>query len=121
MLLLLLSVMCYRRKSSIEAVPKTCWLLGWTLWLSYLTFTLGWIVAEVGRYPSVVYGLLTQYELVLPSLSVTEAATSLAMFSVLDVSLVSTMIYIRYRTVTRGRSEIDGNYLEEHQISDPLL
>ncbi len=112
--------MLHRRKSSIEAHPKTLRALGWTLWLPYLTFTSGWIVAEVGRYPFVVYGLLTQYDAVSPSLTVTEAATSLAMFFVADVFLVSTMIYISHRTVTRGLPEIDGNYLEEHQIPDPF-
>ncbi len=73
-------------------------------------------MAEVGRYPFVVYGLLTQYDAVSPSLTVTEAATSLAMFFVADVFLVSTMIYISHRTVTRGLPEIDGNSLEEHQF-----
>ena len=120
MFALFATIMLHRRKSGIEAHPKTLRALGWTLWLPYLTFTSGWIVAEVGRYPFVVYGLLTQYDAVSPSLTVTEAATSLAMFFVADVFLVSTMIYISHRTVTRGLPEIDGNYLEEHQIPDPF-
>lgn len=77
-------------------------------------------MAEVGRYPFVVYGLLTTYDAVTHSHSVTEADTSSAMFFVADVFLVSTMIYISHRTVTRGLPEIDGNYLEEHTIPDPF-
>lgn len=78
------------------------------------------MLAVVCRYPFVVYGCSLQTVAVSPSLTVLVAATSLAMFFVSDVFLVSTKFYISHRLVTRGLPEKSGNYLEEHQIPDPL-
>ncbi|MFR7699833.1 MAG: cytochrome ubiquinol oxidase subunit I, partial [Lacticaseibacillus paracasei] len=120
MFALFATIMLHRRQSAIEDHPKTLRTLGWVLWLLYLTFTSGWIVAEVGRYPFVVYGLLTQYDAVSPSVTVTEAGTSLALFLMADIFLVTTMIYISHRTVKRGLPQITGDYPEDRTIPDPF-
>jgi cytochrome d ubiquinol oxidase subunit I len=52
--------------------------------------------------------------------TVTEAGTSLALFLMADIFLVTTMIYISHRTVKRGLPQITGDYPEDRTIPDPF-
>jgi cytochrome bd ubiquinol oxidase subunit I len=74
----------------------------WFLWATFLSFPAGfiavlcgWITAEVGRQPWVVYGLLRTSEAVTPSLTGGEAAFSLfAYIAVYAVVYTYGVIYI---------------------------
>ncbi|ERL65663.1 cytochrome ubiquinol oxidase subunit I [Schleiferilactobacillus shenzhenensis] len=110
------TILLHRRHKLIEEHRKTLRTLGWVLWLPYITITAGWIVAEVGRYPFVVYGLLTQYDAVSPNLTMPVVAVSLGLFFIVDAFLITTMITLSHRALKRGLPALSG--LEHDEDDD---
>ena len=82
---------------------------GWlrTLFIGGLTLPtiaiqLGWIAAEVGRQPWIVYGVMKTHEGVSKVVSAPEIATSIALFGVIYLLLGSVWIYLLRREVLHG-------------------
>lgn len=69
--------------------------------LGFVAVIAGWIVAEVGRQPWVVYGLLRTAEASTPVSTATVAASLTALLIVYNVLLV-TFLYFSYRLVRTG-------------------
>ena len=74
---------------SVQLVCKRIETQRWLLWVIFLSFPVGfiatltgWFVAEVGRQPWTVYGVLRTADAVTPFLTSPEVATTLAMFVV---------------------------------------
>jgi cytochrome d ubiquinol oxidase subunit I len=70
--------------------------------LPYLAAQLGWIVAEVGRQPWIVYGVLKTADAVSRSVSVAQVVGSLAGFTLLYGGLGVIDIYLLAKTAKRG-------------------
>ena len=82
---------------------------GWYLWimvlaipLPYIAGQLGWIVAELGRQPWIVYGLLKTSDAVSRSVSTAQVVGSLAGFTLLYGTLGVVDIYLLARYARKG-------------------
>jgi cytochrome d ubiquinol oxidase subunit I len=80
------------------------------MWFPYLTLISGWIVAEVGRYPFVVYGVLTQFDAVSPNMTMGKIITSICIFVVLDLTLIAVMLTLSHRAVKQGIPTIEDTF-----------
>jgi cytochrome d ubiquinol oxidase subunit I len=70
--------------------------------LPYIAGQLGWIVAEVGRQPWIVYGVLKTTDAVSRSLSTSQVAASLAGFTLLYSGLGAIDIYLLSKSAKQG-------------------
>lgn len=84
----------------------------WLLWVfvfavcaPYLANQAGWIAAEVGRQPWVVYGLLRTSEAVSKTVGVWEVAFSIALFSLVYVLLFGIWVYVLDNKIKHGPQE----------------
>ena len=85
----------------------------WFLWITFLSFPpgfiailTGWFTAEVGRQPWVVFGLLRTADAVTPSLTVSQAWTSLIAFVAVYTLIFSAGTLYIYRLLRSGPGEI---------------
>ncbi|HEU0264966.1 MAG TPA: cytochrome ubiquinol oxidase subunit I, partial [Geobacterales bacterium] len=70
--------------------------------LPYIAAQLGWVVAEVGRQPWIVYGVLKTSDAVSKSISVGQVVGSLAGFTLLYTFLGAIDIYLLAKFARRG-------------------
>ncbi|MEW5951453.1 MAG: cytochrome ubiquinol oxidase subunit I [Elusimicrobiota bacterium] len=70
--------------------------------LPYLAMQLGWIVAEVGRQPWAVYGLLKTAQAVSPNLSVSQVLFSLAGYFIVYSFLGFAGFYLMFKNAVKG-------------------
>lgn len=110
----------HRRKKAIEEHPRLLKALGITMWFPYITVIAGWVVAEVGRYPFVVYGLFTQLDAVSPNMTAAKIITSISLFAIVDCLLITTGLVMGHRTLKKGAPNIDGN-MDEDLSADNML
>ena len=90
-----------RRKKLFE----TTWLLKlfiWSIPLPLAACQLGWIAAEVGRQPWIVYGLLRTSEAHSPNVTAEEILFSIILFGLVYLLLGILYIYILVREVNHG-------------------
>jgi cytochrome d ubiquinol oxidase subunit I len=94
----------YRRRLRKEVAPKDR--AFWNLWLwaipaGFLATECGWIVREVGRQPWVVYGILRTTEAA-SSVGTATVATSLSLFIIIYLLLLSLFIYFMRKIINKG-------------------
>lgn len=102
MILLCLWAVYTAVKGRLESSPKLLRILLWSIPLPYLAAQLGWVVAEVGRQPWIVYGLLRTSDGVSKSISVSQVATSLAAFTIVYTVLGIIDIYLLIKYARKG-------------------
>ena len=90
------------RKGLLESHPLILRLVLYSIPLPYLASEMGWIVAEVGRQPWIVYGLLKTADGVSKSVTAAQVARSLAGFVVLYGSLAAVDIYLLFKNARKG-------------------
>ncbi|OPY17327.1 MAG: Cytochrome bd-II ubiquinol oxidase subunit 1 [Syntrophus sp. PtaB.Bin075] len=76
-------------RNRLESLPRFLWLMALSLPLPYLAGQAGWVVAEVGRQPWIVYGLLRTKDAVSPNI-----AGSQVLFSLIGLGLLYTFLGI---------------------------
>ncbi|WP_416207832.1 cytochrome ubiquinol oxidase subunit I [Enterococcus sp. HY326] len=103
-------LLLYRKKKSIEEHPRLLKAFGISMWFPYVTVVTGWVVAEVGRYPFVVYGIFTQLDAVSPDMTPAKIITSVTLLAIMDLLLIGTVLTIAHRTLKKGAPNIHGNY-----------
>jgi cytochrome bd ubiquinol oxidase subunit I len=81
----------------------------WLLWVfvfsvigPFIANELGWVAAEVGRQPWIVYNLLRTSEAVSPGLSASVVAGSIAMFGVIYALLFAVWIFLLNDKIQKG-------------------
>ena len=102
MLLAVLAAWHFRRKGSLE---NKAWLLKLLLWmipLPYIANIAGWVMAEVGRQPWIVYGLQTVRQAVSPNVSAGAVGVTLAGFTLVYGLLAVADIYLLTRAAKGG-------------------
>ncbi len=68
--------------------------------------TLGWMAAEIGRQPWIVYGLLRTSEAASKSVTAGEVLASIVMFGVIYALLGALWLFLLYRKVQHGPEEV---------------
>lgn len=80
-------------------------LLPWVIPLPYLAIQLGWIVAELGRQPWIVNGVMRTADAVSPGISLGQVAFSLAMFTLIYGLLMAVDIFLLAHHGRKGPAE----------------
>jgi cytochrome bd ubiquinol oxidase subunit I len=122
--LLMLALAWY---GSLQLVRKHIETQRWLLWVIFLSFPVGfvatltgWFVAEVGRQPWTVYGVLRTTDAVTPFLTSPEVATTLAMFVVVYGVIFSFGTVYIYRLLQRGPAEMPRPRVGQTNPKRPL-
>uniref|UniRef100_I2Q2G4 Cytochrome bd-type quinol oxidase, subunit 1 n=1 Tax=Desulfovibrio sp. U5L TaxID=596152 RepID=I2Q2G4_9BACT len=93
-LMILMGVLAFiARHQPVESTPKLLRAFVWAIPLPYLALQAGWAVAEVGRQPWIVYGIMRTRDAVSP-LATSQVAISLAAFFVVYILLAALDIYL---------------------------
>ncbi len=92
----------YARRGTLELHPKFLLLMLFSIPLPYIAGQLGWIVAEVGRQPWIVYGVLRTSQAVSKSISVVQVYASLLGFTLLYGGLGVVDIYLLSKFARKG-------------------
>ncbi len=96
-----LSILVFLKRKAPEKSPWLLRLLPWVIPLPYLACEFGWMVAEVGRQPWIVYGLMKTSKAVSPIAPI-QVAVSLAAF-VLVYSLLGLVdFYLLFKYARKG-------------------
>jgi cytochrome d ubiquinol oxidase subunit I len=90
------------RKNRLEQSPLFLKIMLYAIPLSYITTQIGWIVAEVGRQPWIVYGLLKTSDAVSKSITVGQVVMSLVGFTMLYGLLALVDIYLLVKYARKG-------------------
>ena len=101
--LLIVAILAFvwNRKGVLEQKPGMLKLLTWMIPVPYIATTFGWIVAEVGRQPWTVYGLISTADSVSP-ISLTDVTLSLGLMAVIYSLLVILDVYLLVRFAKAG-------------------
>jgi cytochrome d ubiquinol oxidase subunit I len=116
--------MVFGKKKSIEDHPHMLRAFKVAMFFPYATVIAGWVVAEVGRYPFVVNGLLTQLDAVSPNMTVPKLVTSISAFAVMYIMLGVSMVFLVRKTLETPVPKVDGNDwgpdLDDDSALEPL-
>ncbi|MCH5463845.1 cytochrome ubiquinol oxidase subunit I [Levilactobacillus tujiorum] len=113
----------FNRKRS-QLIMKQRWflyILGLCLWLPFVVNTAGWFVTEFGRYPWIVYGLLTIADAVSPNVSVASLLTTNIVYFAMFAIMGLIMIILCHRTLKAGpdAENTDGYSAGDTKELDP--
>ncbi len=100
-LFIALSVMAFLWRHRLQEKRWLLKALIWVIPLPYIALQLGWIVAEVGRQPWIVYGLMKTSDAVSP-VATHQVATSLLAFIVVYTLLGVAAIYLLRKFAIKG-------------------
>jgi len=101
MLFLFVGFFAYVKRHRIENYPRFLKLLPWLIPLPYLANQLGWTIAELGRQPWIVYGIMRTSDAVSP-ISVGQVGTSLAAFFLVYALLGAVDFYLLFTFARKG-------------------
>lgn len=105
LVLLMLVVAYLERKGRLEASPGVLRAILYSLPVPYIANTCGWLVAEVGRQPWIVFGLQRVEQAVSPVVSPASVGLSLVGFTVIYGVLAVVAVYLIGKLAVRGPVE----------------
>ena len=89
--------------------PRLLKLMLWSMPLPLIACQLGWIAAEVGRQPWIVYGLLRTSQAASITVSAGEILFSIILFGLVYLALGALYVYLFARKVKHGPEPVTGN------------
>ncbi len=101
-LFILLTLYGYFKREDIENHPAYLKIMLYSIPLTYIAILLGWTVAEVGRQPWIVYGLMKVKDAVSPTITSTQVLTSLIAFTLVYTLLGIADFYLIIKTAKKG-------------------
>lgn len=101
MLFVLLTAIGFYFRKRLTEIPLYLKIMVWAIPLPYIAIEMGWIVAEVGRQPWIVYGLMKTSDAVSP-IAVSQVATTLIGFFLLYSVLGLADFILLFRLARRG-------------------
>lgn len=102
MLFLTIMAVVYAQRGTLEMHPLFLTIMLFSLPLPYIAGQLGWVVAEVGRQPWIVYGVLKTTHAVSQSISTLQVYASLLGFTLLYGGLGAVDIYLLSKFAKKG-------------------
>jgi cytochrome d ubiquinol oxidase subunit I len=102
MILLAFLAVLFSKRQTLELHPTFLTIMLFAIPLPYIAGQLGWIVAEVGRQPWIVYGVLKTTDAVSKSLSTVQIYASLVGFTALYTVLGAVDIYLLAKFSKKG-------------------
>jgi len=104
LLFLVVALLAVRGRHDIERRAWLLRLLPWMIPLPYLANQLGWTIAELGRQPWIVYGMMKTADAVSP-LAPVQVGPSLVAFLLVYTLLGLTDFYLLWKNARRGPAE----------------
>ncbi len=101
-LFLLLSAWATWKRAAPEENPLLLKLLLWSIPLPYLAIELGWTLAEVGRQPWIVYGLMKTADAASPAISTGQVLTTVIGFTLIYTLLGIADFYLLFKYARKG-------------------
>ncbi len=101
-LFLFLSAWATWKRAKPEESPLLLRLLVWSIPLPYLAIELGWTLAEVGRQPWIVYGLMKTSDAVSPAISTAQVLTTVIGFTLVYTLLGIADFYLLFKYARKG-------------------
>ncbi len=105
MVLLLLAFAAWWRRNKLDSSPLLLRALLWSIPLPYLAVLLGWTVAEVGRQPWIVYGLM-KTSMASSPIAASQVIVSFVAFILLYGLIGATAFWLMARWVRRGPESV---------------
>jgi len=102
MILLSLVAVFYVLRGTLEQHPRFLMVMLFSIILPYIAGQLGWVTAEVGRQPWIVYGVLKTADAVSLSVSTSQVIASLLGFTALYSALGVVDIYLLTKFAKKG-------------------
>lgn len=112
-----LAALYFLSKNQLYARPRFLQLLLFMVIVPYAANTAGWIMAEAGRQPWVVFGLLKTADGVSPGVSIGSLLFSLVAFTLLYGILMAADVYLLYRYGTSGGEEQETPPADDDDLS----
>lgn len=103
-LLPILCIWAFLRRNKLAETPKLLKVMLYSIPLPYIAIEAGWVVAEVGRQPWIVYGLMRTADAVSPIVT-SQVAFSLVALTLLYALLGAVDIYLLYKFAKKGPTE----------------
>lgn len=88
------------------------WIFVFSVFLPQIANQIGWIVAEVGRQPWIVYGIMKTSEGLSKSVTAGQVWFSLSMFTIIYIFLFTLFIYLLNEKIQRGPENVDSIHSE---------
>ncbi len=101
-LFILLAFIAFLKRDKIEEYPKFLKILLYVIPLPYLAIELGWTLAEVGRQPWIVYGLMKVKDAVSPTITSSQVGVSVIAFTLVYTLLGIAAFYLIIKTAKEG-------------------
>ena len=108
MLLLALIGLVLLWRGRLESARWWQRLMVWAIPLPMIAIQLGWLTAEVGRQPWVVYGVMRTRDAVSKVVGAPELLFSIVLFTILDVALGVLWLYLLRREIVHGPEEAEA-------------
>lgn len=96
------------RRKTPESSPTLLRILPWVIPLPYIAIQLGWIVAEVGRQPWIVNGIMRTEDAVSAGISLGQVGFSLVLFGLIYGLLVAVDVYLLMYHGRKGPKSSEG-------------
>jgi len=108
-ILLTLLAAWYYRRGTLFSRRWLMWILVFAVAGPYAANQLGWIAAEVGRQPWIVWGLQRTSEGLSPAVRSSEVLASILLFSVIYLALFAIWIFVLNNKIQHGPDEPEGD------------
>lgn len=100
-----------KRKTLLDS-PKYLKILVWSIPLPLIACQLGWIAAEVGRQPWIVWHLMKTKDAISFNVAAGEVLFSIILFAIIDAFLLAFLIYFLKKEIDRG-----PNYIKSKEVA----
>ncbi|MFZ5585089.1 MAG: cytochrome ubiquinol oxidase subunit I [Thermodesulfobacteriota bacterium] len=107
-LFIAVSVWAFLKRKDPQSSPLLLKLMPWLIPLPYLALQAGWLVAEVGRQPWIVWGLMRTRDAVSP-IAVSQVATTLVAFILIYGLLGAAAFWLLFRHARKGPLPVKAN------------
>ncbi|MCA1905859.1 MAG: cytochrome ubiquinol oxidase subunit I [Desulfarculus sp.] len=107
-LFILVAIWAFLKRKDPQSSPKLLKLLPWLIPLPYLALEAGWLVAEVGRQPWIVWGMMRTADAVSP-VAVSQVATTLVAFILIYGLLGAAAFWLIFRNARKGPAPVKAN------------
>jgi len=105
-LFIILAVWVWLKRKDPEQSPLLLRILPWIIPLPYLANEMGWMLAEVGRQPWIVYGMMRTKDAVSP-IAVSQVGTTLVAFILVYGLLGAVALYLMMKFARKGPGSSD--------------
>jgi cytochrome d ubiquinol oxidase subunit I len=121
-LLALVGLALSRKGKEIAKQRWILYVLGVALYLPFIINTAGWLITELGRYPWIVYGLLTIADAVSPTITAGQLLFSNIAFVLIFLAVGGALIFFARRALLEGPAAADTDPYGEkpNKTHDPL-